>query len=159
MKPWVIQAGANQYEICIKGQKVLINGQAYPLKNITKVRKAAIFYEYHLPIEGAEVLMVTGIWAPELVVDGRYVASGKEYVALSKVPGWSYIFLVLHAINLINGAIGGALAVVGAFATMRVSCEQRLPTAMRVVISILILAACYIAVFVIAFILALLFYR
>ena len=63
-------------------------------------------------IEGKEaVLHITQFGAPVLSHNGRDCATGEKYVP-RKVPGWTWVFTILHAIDfflLIGWAIGGVI--------------------------------------------------
>lgn len=72
---------------------------------------------WEVPIGGTRTILYGGGWLSglqqRLVLDGRDVMTGEEYRPVEKLPVWAYIFIVLHAVNLLNGAIGGCLTVIG----------------------------------------------
>lgn len=156
MKTWTIRTGDVSHEIKVNGGNVWIDGERHKLRQLPRKQVMFIVCDYTLPIDGAEVLLAPGMFSPELVVDGVYVTTGAPYHRMERLPAWAYVFVVLNFVNLINGAIGGAMAFVGAFLTIRAAADPNRGTGTKVFISAVILLGCWVFVLVLAFLLALL---
>ena len=109
--------------------------------------------EVDLPISGAHVMLVSGLWSMELVVDGVMLRTGKPYTPIGKIPVWAYVVSALNLPQIMNGAVGGVLAVLGIFLTLRLSTSENLAPALRVLLSIAYLVVSWAAVFALAFLL------
>ena len=70
----------------------------------------------------------------------------EEYTKIEELPKWVYVFLILNAINLINGAIGGICAAFGMILTLKV-CSLKTNIFIKLVLNILILLAMFGMVF------------
>lgn len=109
---WNIEVEGIPYKIELKKNQVIVNGRE-PMK-LNKLVKLGSTWEtnYYIPLDGKEaILHVRQFSAPVLSFQGKDCSTGEEYVPL-KMPGWVWVFIVLHAINffiLIGGAIGGVL--------------------------------------------------
>ena len=90
-------------------------------------------------IEGKEAeIHIKQFGAPVLSYDGRDCATGEAYVP-TKIPGWVWVFVVLHAIDfffLIGGAIGGAVQALVIAAMASVASNRKKPTGVRVLICV-----------------------
>lgn len=111
---WNFEVQGIPYKVGLKKNTVSIN-DAEPVKLSKLARKSTLLEtNYSMMIEGKEtVLHMKQFGAPILSYDGRDCATGEEYVP-TKMPGWVWIFIVLHAIDfffLIGGAIGGIIQV------------------------------------------------
>lgn len=148
---WKIMIGNQEYAIRVKGTKVLINNESFKLSQLPFQRQAIFFRETKLPIDGAEVLLAPAIASVRLIVDGKDISTGEAYHSMSKVPKWAYVFFVLHALNLMNGAIGGAMAFIGIFFTARISADPDWSTGKKVLYNILFLLAWIVISMVILF--------
>ena len=96
------------------------------------------------------LLVIRSMSTPQLVIDNRDCATGEEYVPV-KIPGWAYVFVVLHCINFINGAIGWIMAVIGIALTTSVSCNKKFSVIVKVLLDLAILILAYAVVFGVAF--------
>lgn len=150
-KAWDIRIDEQNYSVKLKGGKVLINGEKLVLNRKYKKKTGLVHEEYEFPIGSKTALLVMkNLSSPQLVIDGVDCATGEKYVPF-KMPWWSYIFVVLHLINFMNGAIGGLMAVVGVGATTAVSTNTRMNVLLRVLLDAVILVLAYAIVFAIAF--------
>ena len=132
---WNFQVQGIPYKIELKKNQVSVNG-AEPVK-LNKLTRKSNFIEtnYSIMIEGKEaVLQIKQFGAPVLSYDGRDCATGEEYIPL-KMPGWTWVFIVLHAIDfffLIGGAIGGVVQVLIVAAMASVASNTKMSTGVRV---------------------------
>ena len=158
---WNFKVQGIPYKIQLKKNKVSVNG-AEPVK-LNRLTRKSNFMEtnYSMMIEGKEAtLHIRQFGAPVLSYDGRDCATGEEYIPV-KVPGWTWIFIVLHAIDfffLIGGALGGALQALIAMAMASVASNTKMSTGVRVLACLGIWLSSTIVQFIIAFGLALLLY-
>lgn len=76
------------------------------------------------------------------MIDGIDCATGEQYVPF-KMPWWSYIFIVLHLINFMNGAIGALAAIVGVGAATAISNNSRMNIVVRLLLNIVLLVLLY----------------
>lgn len=149
------------YKIELKKNKVSVNG-AEPVA-LNKLTRKSNFIEtnYSMMIEGKEAtLHIRQFGAPVLSYDGRDCATGKEYIPV-KVPGWTWVFIVLHVIDfffLIGGALGGALQVLIVAAMATIASNTKMSTGVRVLACLGIWLVSTIVQFIIAMGLALLLY-
>ena len=150
---WNVTIDGSYYNVeLIKNNKIVVNGQELKLKDY-RVKTGIVHTEYEIPVGPKRALLVImSMKQPQLVIDNRDCLTGAEYVPV-KTPVWSYIFIVLHCINFLNGALGGALAVVGVLATISVSSNKKINIALRVLINLAILIVMYVIIFGIALIL------
>lgn len=134
---WNFEVQGIPYKVELKKNKVSINN-GEPIK-LTKLARKSNFWETHysMMIEGKEaVIHIKQFGAPVLSYDGRDCATGEEYVP-TKVPGWAWVFIVLHAADwffLIGGAIGGAIQAVVIAAIASVSANTKKSTVTRVLV-------------------------
>lgn len=153
-KVWNVNVDGMGYNIELKNNnKLVINGEELKLKNY-KTKTGLIHTEYELQLGSKRALLVImSMRAPQLVIDNRDCETGKEFVPI-KFPVWSYIFVVLHCLNFLNGAIGGALAVVGVMIVMAVSSNKEMHIIIRILLNIAALVLTYGIVFGIAFVIS-----
>lgn len=151
---WNVTIDGNYYNVeLIKNNKVVVNGQELKLKDY-RVKTGMIHTEYEIPVGPKRALLVImSMKQPQLVIDGRDCTTGAEYVPI-KIPVWSYIFIVLHCINFMNGAMGGALAAVGILATVSVSTNNKMNIALKILVNLAILIVVYVIIFGLALIMS-----
>lgn len=140
---WNVKVDERPYSIKLKGGKVIINDEKMKLKDFVK-KKGWLQMEYEFPVGSKKALLVAGsyVGGNKLVIDGKDCATGEEYVPL-KMPKWAYIFIVLHFVNFINGAIGVLLAFIGISATAAISGNRKMNVVVRVLLDFIILVAIY----------------
>ena len=134
---WNFVAQGVPYKIELKNDKVSVN-DAEPIKLNKLSRKSNLIETtYSMMIEGKEAgIHIKQFGAPVLSYDGRDCATGEAYVP-TKIPGWVWVFVVLHAIDfffLIGGAIGGAVQALVIAAMASVASNRKKPTGVRVLI-------------------------
>lgn len=149
-KKWDVKIDEQMYNLELQGKKLIINGETLKL-NKYKKKTGLIHEEYEVPV-GAKtaLLVIRSMSTPQLVIDNRDCATGEEYVPV-KLPVWAYVFVVLHCINFINGAIGWIMAVIGIALTTSVSCNKKFSAIVKVLLDLAILILAYAVVFGVAF--------
>ena len=117
MKTYHITLQGQDYTICLRSYSVEINGTRYKIRSLPARKLLFLTMEVDLPISGAHVMLVSGLWSMELVVDGVMLRTGKPYTPIGKIPVWAYVVSALNLAQIMNGAVGGVLAVLGIFLT------------------------------------------
>lgn len=150
---WNFEVQGIPYRVELKKNAVSVNG-AEPVKLNKLTRKSNLTEtSYSMMIEGKEaVLHVRQFGATVLSYDGRDCATGEAYIP-SKMPGWAWIFIVLHAIDfffLIGGAIGGIIQVLIITAMAAVASNRKKSTGVRVLVCVGIWLLSTIAQFILA---------
>ncbi len=136
---WNFEVQGIPYKVELKKNKVSINN-GEPVK-LTKLARKSSFWEtnYSMMIEGKEaVIHIKQYGEPILSYDGKDCATGEEYIP-TKVPGWAWIFIVLHAADwffLIGGALGGVIQALIIAAIASVSSNTKKPTGTRVLVCV-----------------------
>lgn len=147
-KKWNVKIDDKPYEIEFRN-KLTINGEQFKMKQFKK-KTRLLTVEYDVPVGSKMALLVVGNFnTTRLVIDGKDCATGEDYVPV-KLPGWAYIFIVLHLINLANGFIGAILAVLGCTLTASVSCNPKMNILVRLLLNIVIVILSVIIVFSLA---------
>lgn len=160
-KVWNFEAQSIPYKIELKKNKVSING-AEPVA-LNKLKRKSNFIEanYSMMIEGKEAtLHIRQFGAPVLSYDGRDCATGEEYIPI-KVPGWTWVFIVLHVIDfffLIGGAVGAMVQIFIVAAMASIASNTKMSTGVRVLACLGIWLLSTVVQFIMAFGLALLLY-
>lgn len=150
---WNFEVQGIPYRVELKKNAISVNG-AEPVKLNKLARKSSLTEtHYSMMIEGKEaVLHVKQFGAVVLSYDGRDCATGEEYIP-AKMPGWAWVFIVLHAVDfffLIGGAIGGILQVFIITAIAAVASNRKKSTGVRVLVCIGIWLLSTIAQFILA---------
>lgn len=138
MKAWDVVVDGNRYEVKPKGNKLLINGKKVKLKELMS-RKEGMFRIYQVPVGGKEASLYVNNWVGgmKLAMDGIDCATGAPFTP-PVLPKWAYVFMVLHCVNFINGALGALLAIAGVAATISISCNTKMPVIVRVLLDIVL---------------------
>lgn len=153
MKRFNITVEDKTYDIRLRAYSVEINGTRYKLRKLPARKLLFLTMEIDLPIEGASVMLVSGLWSMDLVVNGVSVRTGKSYTPIGKVPVWGYVFSALNLFQIINGAIGGVLAVIGIYLTLRISTSEDIALPVRILLSAAYLVLSWVVVFLLALLL------
>lgn len=150
-KVWNVKVDEVSYNIKLNGSNVVVNGEKLKLRRYKK-KTHLLTTDYEIPVGSKNALLVVGglVGGNKLVIDGKDCATGETYVPV-KFPAWSYIFVALHFVNFINGAIGVALAFVGLSATAAISSNQKMNIAVKIILDLLVLIAVYAVIFGIAY--------
>ncbi len=132
---WNVQINGFPYTIEASVKEVSVNpGETASFK---KFKKSGSMFDqiYEIPVDGTSVYLHIDFFGKRtLVVDGIDCNTGEAFVPF-KMPGWGWIFVILHAINffmLVGGAIGGVLAVLMLGLTARIASNSKDKTAVRV---------------------------
>ena len=86
MKTYHITLQGQDYTICLRSYSVEINGTRYKIRSLPARKLLFLTMEVDLPISGAHVMLVSGLWSMELVVDGVMLRTGKPYTPIGKIP-------------------------------------------------------------------------
>ena len=153
LKTWNIRVDDVGYNIELKNnRKLIINGEELRLKDYVK-KTGLVHTEYELRFGSKTALLVLmSMSQPHLYIDDRDVETGAEYTPM-KIPVWAYIFMVLHCINFVNGAVGGVMAFIGITCTTFISCNKNMNIIVRILLNIALLVLTYGIVFGVAAIL------
>ena len=141
------------HTIELKNRNLFINGEKYKLGKFKK-KSGLVHEEYEFPVGPKNALLVLkNLSAPQLVIDNKDCATGEEYVPI-KLPKWSYIFIILHFVNFLNGALGCLIAIIGIALTTGIVCNTKMNTAVRIILSFVVLALAVMITFGIALMVA-----
>ncbi len=148
-KLWNVKIDEQMYNLELKGRKLLVNGEDIKLKKYRK-KTGLIHEEYEFPLGSKTAFLdLRNMNTSVLVIDNKNCDTGEEYVPI-KTPGWAYIFVVLHCLNFLNGALGAAFAVIGIMLTVSISSNRKMNVVVRVLLDLAILVVAVIAIFAIA---------
>ncbi len=150
MKAWEVVVDGEKYTIKPKGGKLVINDEKVKLKSLMS-RKEGLFRVYEVPVGAKKAQLYVNNWVggTRLAMDGLDCATGKPFTP-PKMPVWGYIFMIIHCINFMNGAVGALMAIAGVAATIAVTTNTKLPLAARILLDIVLVVLFYIVVFGIA---------
>ena len=152
---WDVIIDDELYHIDLISKKsVEVNGRTLKLKNFKK-KIGLLTREFEVPIGPKKGTIIwKKVGTSQLIIDGKDCATGEKVVPV-KTPGWAYIFVVLHFINVINGSNGWKMAIVGIALTFAIARNSSINLAIRVgLCSVLLLLILFVA-FSITFILSL----
>ncbi len=148
-KLWNVKIDEQMYNLELKGKKLLVNGEDIKLKKYRK-KTGLIHEEYEFPLGSKTAFLdLRNMNSSVLVIDNKNCDTGEEYVQI-KTPGWAYIFVVLHCLNFLNGALGAAFAVIGIMLTVSISSNRKMNVVVRVLLDLAILVVAVIAIFAVA---------
>ena len=148
-KLWNVKIDEQMYNLELKGKKLLVNGEDIKLKKYRK-KTGLIHEEYEFPLGSKTAFLdLRNMNSSVLVIDNKNCDTGEEYVPI-KTPGWAYIFVVLHCLNFLNGALGAAFAVIGIMLTVSISSNRKMNVVVRVLLDLAILVVAVIAIFAVA---------
>lgn len=152
---WNIVVDEVPYIITLKRNKLIINNNE-PIKytKLNKAVKEGKGANYEVPVGNKiAVLRISTYSAPVLTLDGKDCSTGLPYEA-PKLPGWAWIFIVLHALGLvflIGGAVGGAIQGAVIVILMNVASRKNKSTASRVATCTAIVIVSYIIQFLLTY--------
>lgn len=136
MAKWNVEDQDTQYSIEYKrsltGGKIIVNGSEQKVKS-----QNAFLNLIDFPIrlkEKAVNVVVIGNKA-DLAVDGVYLGSNQPYVPVSKVPGWSWAFVVVSLVIglLFSGIFGVCIGILGSMFYVKSSLTMHQTTNRRAV--------------------------
>lgn len=152
-KKWNVKIDEQNYNVELKSNRLVVNGENLKLRKYKK-KTGLIHTEYEVPVgPKTALLVIRNLSAPQLVIDNKDCATGEEYVP-KVLPKWSYIFAGLHFVNVINGALGVLMAIIGIALTTSISCNKKMNIALRVILDLAVLILSYAVVFGAAFLVA-----
>ena len=134
---WNFEAQNIPYKVEFKKNAVSINN-AEPVKLNKLTKKTNLLgTDYSMMIEGKEaVLHIRSFSAPVLSYDGRDCATGEEYIP-AKVPAWTWVFVILHAIDfflILGGALGGAIQALVIILIAAIASNPKMSTGVRILL-------------------------
>ena len=134
----------------VKGIHLLkVNGEAVEIK--PSLKSSFLGFDEPFRFDGREARLVIENKEPDIVIDGKYLKSGKSYVA---IPKWLIAFvIVLFPLLILGGAIGGALMAVGILFCRKIS-RQNKSNVMRLVSCAAISLGAWLIYFIIAAVIA-----
>lgn len=158
MASWNVVVDGRNYQIKQKSYSLVINGEKTKLKNLMS-KKDGMFRVYDVPVGNKTAKYYVNSWVggSKLAMDGIDCATGQPFTPPA-MPKWGYIFMVIHCLNFMNGALGALLALVGVMATVSISCNTRLSVPVRVLLDIAMVIVCAVVVFGVAIAVALALY-
>ena len=152
-KSWNVNVDGMAFHVSLRKNKLSVNGAPLLLKNY-RTKTGMLQTEYEIPVGTRKALLVIpSMGNPRLVMDNRDCETGEQYVP-TKVPIWAYFFMVLHFVNFMNGAIGGAMAAVGILLTLSVSGNTKMNIGLRIFLDIAFVILSYAIVFGLAVLIA-----
>ena len=154
MAAWSVVVDGQVHQVRSKGASLIIDGEKTKLKDLMS-RKEGIYKVYQVPVGGktAQCYVNTWVGGMKRAIDGIDCATGAAFTP-PEMPKWAYVFMVIHCLNFLNGALGALLAIVGIMATISISSNTRLSVPVRILLDIAMVAVCIIVVFAVAFALA-----
>ncbi|SFC55528.1 hypothetical protein [Clostridium uliginosum] len=145
-KTWIIIVDGISYNIELKqklfSKKLFVNNEEVPFE---KSKYLGMANETHFMLGIKEAVLVSLGNKIDVAIDGKYLNSGREYVALERMPAWTWIFIVLNGLVIIGGgALPFLLAFMGMTLSIRISLSQRINTFLKVLLSFLLTSINYI---------------
>lgn len=150
---WQVKIDEQLHTIELNNRKLVIDGEKLKLNKFKK--KTGLVQElYEFPVGSKTALLVLkNMSKPQLVIDNRDCATGEEYVPL-KLPVWSYVFIILHFVNFMNGALGCLIAIIGIALTTAIVANTRMNVVLRLILSLAVLVLAIMLTFGIAWMVA-----
>ncbi len=154
-KSWSIQSEETMYTINVERKQIIVTpGEAFETKKL-KSQGTFLDREIEIPVGNTIAHLHTNYDGKQImVVDGKDCETGMKYVTM-KMPGWGWVFIVLHVINfflVIGGAVGGAIGAVLIGVSAKIAAKESEKVLVRVLKCVgiyvlatvieLILAAC-----------------
>lgn len=154
MKAWSVVVDGRTYQIKAKSNSLIIDGEKTKLKSLMS-RKDGIYKVYDVPVgsKTAQFYVNTWVGGMKLAMDGIDCATGAPFTPPA-MPKWAYVFMVIHCLNFMNGALGALLAIVGVMATISISGNSNLSTLVKVLLNIGLVVVSAVVIFGIALALA-----
>lgn len=149
---WNVTVDGAPYRVELKRNKIYVNDvPPVPLRKLPKEMKMLGMDPRYTITLGASIatLYARAMAQPVLVIDGKNCVTGEVYVH-QDVPKWAYIFIGLNFLNLMNGALGGAFAALGAIGTISITTNPKLTQPIKIALSCAILVGAFVATVLIA---------
>lgn len=137
-KSWSVTTDEGTFSVDLRGGKVSINGGA-PEK-LTRFAKKTHFVdtEYTIPLGNrTATLFIQSMSSPILAYNGRDCATGEPW-EYQKIPAWGWIFLVLDIVSILW--CSWIISLLALFVTA-VIIRSKLNTAIKVILSLLLVVA------------------
>ncbi|KAF6630855.1 hypothetical protein T3H97_13505 [Paenibacillus sp. LX16] len=136
MAKWNVKDHGTQYSIEYKrsltGGKIIVNGGEQKVKSQNAFLNL-IDFPIRLKEKTVNVVVIGN--KADLAVDGVYLGSNQPYVPVSKVPGWSWAFVVVSLVIglLFSGIFGVCIGILGSMFYVKSSLSMYQTTNRRVV--------------------------
>ncbi len=146
MASWNVVVDGRNYDIKQKSNSLVINGNKTKLKDLMS-KKDGIYRVYQVPIGSKTAQFYVNSWVggTKLAMDGVDCATGESFTP-PKLPIWAYLFMGIHCLNFVNGALGALLAIVGIMATISISCNTKMSVVVRILLDVAMVAVCAIVI-------------
>ena len=102
--------------------------------------------ETHFTLGSKEVVFVHMGRKIDLALNGKYVTTGEDFVSISDMPKWNWIFIVLNAlipIITLGGALPCVLGIMGILLCTQISVSPKFKVVPKIIICCLITLICY----------------
>lgn len=138
-------------------ENLYINGkEEYYEKGITSVITGL---NISFKLGSKEVRLIKKGEILDLVVDGYFLDSGDEYIPKAKMPRWNFIFIffcILLPILTLGGGLPIIMAIIGIYATYRISINPYIGS--KKIVNSAIVVSIYLLTFLITIALSMLLY-
>ncbi|MDE6388503.1 MAG: hypothetical protein K2L82_11935 [Lachnospiraceae bacterium] len=155
---WNVTVEGEVYDIeYINNKKIIVNGRQLRLKDYQS-KLTMTTTEHEIPLGSQKALLIVqAMNRAQLIMDGVDCASGDNMKNLNgvkdvkggtehvpaKLPNWTYIFIMLHCVNLLNGLSGCAAAILGIGAIKLICDSTKMSTAQKVLLNLGVLILAY----------------
>lgn len=158
---WNVTVDGEGYEIkYINNKKIIVNDKELRLKDYQK-NLTMTTTEYEIPLGSQKALLIVGsLNRAQLIMNGVDCGS-EEAQALESaqtpeavvLPKWTYIFVILHCVNFVNGLSGCVMAIIGIGSIKLVNDSKRFNEKQEIMVDLIILLLLYAMTFGKAFLL------
>ena len=138
-----------------KNTWITVNGgeevNAKTIKNSADSNIFEAVFDIALP-NGEIAKMFSSTTQKHLVYNGRDVVTGEEYT-VAPIPAWTWVFVVLYAINFfvfLGGALGGVVNLFAIIFTVQIATRSKKSTGVKILLNVLLFVGVVILSLVIA---------
>lgn len=158
---WNVTVDGEGYEIkYINNKKIIVNDKELRLKDYQK-NLTMTTTEYEIPLGSQKALLIVGsLNRAQLIMNGVDCGSEEtrapesaQTLEAAVLPKWTYIFVILHCVNFVNGLSGCAMAIIGIGSIKLVNDSKRFNEKQEIVVDLIILLLLYTMTFGKAFLL------
>lgn len=142
---WNVTVDGEGYEVkYINNKKIIINGKELLLKDYPK-NLTMTTTEYEIPLGSQKALLIIkSLNSAQLILNGVDCESGEENAPEpAKLPKWTYIFVILHCVNFVNGLLGCAMAILGIGSIKLIFDSRKLSEKQQILVDLVILLLLY----------------
>lgn len=158
---WNVNVDGEECEIkYINNKKIIVNDKELRLKDFQK-NLTMTTTEFEIPIGSQKALLIVrSLNSAQLIMNGADCGSeatqapeSAQTPGISTLPKWTYIFVILHCVNFVNGLSGCAMAIIGIGSIKLVNDSKRFSEKQEIIIDLIILLLLYAMTFGRAFLL------